>query len=125
MTSKTQKLDCGHTITVPNGSLATGYGPDMHGKRHCYDCCHVLELEQIKETGRVFAYLGNDEKTVETWHGSILSDDVRVLSRSRDNFGGERTYLRFRIDGKIYSGFGLGVGMYLRARRTNLGGLYS
>jgi hypothetical protein len=120
--------DCRH-LESPHSDFTRGYGRDNQGKTHCYDCCQKDNLNQIKKTGHVFAYLSKDPDTghlsITNWPGRPLSDTVHILGESRDNFGGERTYLRFLIGDTIYSGFGLGVGMYLRAKRTKLTDLYA
>ena len=119
--AKIEILECGHAES-PHSDITRGYGCDAQGNRNCYECCQKHDLEQIEETGEVFAYLKNDNgfRTVTGWPGYLISDQVKILSTSRDNFGGERTYLRFRVGNHIYSGFGLGDGMYLRAKRTKL-----
>ena len=120
--------DCGH-LESPHSDFTRGYGTDDQGKTHCYDCCARDELLQIEKTGRVFAYLTKDPDTghlaITNWPGPVLSSSVLILSQNTDNFGGERTYLRFLIDDQVYSGFGLGVGMYLRAKLTQLTDLYA
>ena len=122
----TEILDCGHPPT-PDSGCGTGYGSDSAGKKSCYECCHKQELIDIEKTGKVFAYLTkkNGKHLITNWPGYLLSDNVVILSRSRDNFGGDRTYLRFRIDTSIYSGFGMGESMYLRAKLTKLTDLHA
>lgn len=124
--SPAELLNCGHPPT-PDPGCGTGYATNSNGERHCYDCAFDQELADVKSTGKIFAYLTEDngKYSIKNWSGRTYTYNVRILSESRDNFGGERTYLRFEIDGHIYSGFGLGVGMYLRAKRTKLGSLYS
>jgi len=119
-------LECGHPES-PHGKHTFGYSRDATGKiRSCYDCFLKMELADIEKSGRVFAYLTkkNGKHSVTGWPGYVISDDVLILKQLRDSFGGERTYLRFQIGDKIYSGFGMGVGMYLRARLTKLTSLH-
>ena len=121
-------LDCGHPPT-PDSGCGTGYGTSADGRRWCYDCSHGRELGEILTSGRVFAYHSEADglHSVTTWPGRVLAPPgkVRLLSRSRDNFGGDRQYLRFEINGLIYSGFSMGPGMYLRARLTTLRSIYA
>lgn len=114
-------LECGHPES-DHSDITRGYGRDSEGNRHCYDCCLEIEKESMRKTGQVFAYHSGYSVTI--WPGNVISNDVYVLSHSMDNFGGERTYLRFMFEGEIWSGFSMGEGMYLRARRTKLKSLY-
>lgn len=127
-----QKLDCGHKPSAPTHlhphgmPLSTGYGTDPEtGETFCYECATEKEKARIRETGEVFAYLSGDGKSVVNWPGGVLSNRVCVLNECRDNFGGERTYLRFEFEGDIYSGFAMGRGVYLRAKRTKLKSLWA
>jgi len=127
-----RKLDCGHKPTAPehfynNGiPITTGYGSDREtGETFCFDCAHDKERELIRKSDRVFAYLSSDGKQVQDWPGGTLSDKVRLLSEGHDNFGGYRIYLRFEFEGVIFSGFAMGRGVYLRAKRTKLESLWA
>ena len=127
-------LDCGHPES-PHNEFTTGYGIDQNGKKSCYDCCLESEKESMRKNGTVFAYHGKPKTkppikhfetgTITNWPGGIISDRVLILSHCVDNFGGERTYLRFEFENEIWSGFSMGEGMYLRAKRTKLKELYS
>lgn len=124
--------DCGHKPTAPkhlydNGiPMTTGYGSDPNtGKTFCFECAHDIERDLIRKSDKVFAYLSSDGKQVHDWPGGVMSDKVLVLSESTDNFGGTRIYLRFEFEGVIFSGFAMGRGVYLRAKRTKLKGLYA
>ena len=116
--------DCGHTESK-HSDFTRGYSTDREGRTSCYPCTLNLEITEIKETGRAIAYLSGDSKRVTNWPGHTISNEVYILSESRDNFGGNRTYLRFRLDDEVYSGFALGAGMYLRARKTKFTDLYA
>lgn len=127
-----QELTCGHKPSgpkhlYPHGMpLSTGYCTDPNtGKTYCYDCATEREKLRIRETGEVFAYLSGDGKNVVNWPGRVLSNRVCILNECRDNFGGERIYLRFEFEGDIYSGFAMGRGVYLRAKRTKLKSLWA
>jgi hypothetical protein len=120
------KLDCGHELSK-HREYDIGYGIDSSGKKHCYDCCLEIDKVDMRKFGNVFAYHGEDDKgntIVTNWPGGVISDKVNILSYSRDNFGGKRIYLRFLFEGEVWSGFSMGKGMYLRAKRTKLNGLY-
>jgi hypothetical protein len=127
-----RKLDCGHKPTAPEHlhphgmPMTTGYGRDREtGETFCYECAHDKERELVRKSDKVFAYLSSDGKRVQDWPGGVLSDRVCVLSEGRDNFGGERIYLRFEFEGTIFSGFAMGRGAYLRAKRTKLKSLWA
>ena len=118
-------LDCGHAES-PHSSFTSGYGIDTEGKKHCYDCCLKNDKDSMRETGKCFAYHSqkNGKPNIINWPGGVISDKVSILKMMCDNFGGERTYLRFKFEGEIWSGFSLGAGTYLRAKRTKLKSLY-
>jgi len=127
-----RKLDCGHKPAEPtslhyNGvPMTTGYGSDgKTGETFCYDCAHDKERELIRKSDKVFAYLSSDGKRVQDWPGGVMSDRVCLLSEGHDNFGGYRVYLRFEFEGTIFSGFAMGRGAYLRAKRTKLKSLWA
>jgi hypothetical protein len=126
-------LDCGHKPS-PHNDFTTGYGVDDKGKKSCYDCCLKWEKEQMRKYGNVMAYHSRmktggpgtyEPHAVTLWPGNVISDQVHILSHLTDNFGGERTYLRFVFEGEIWSGFSMGEGTYLRAKRTKLTSLYN
>jgi len=117
-------LYCGHKESE-RGSITVGYGVDKDGKAHCYACCLKEDLRFMRRVGRCTAYLSEDSRKITTWPGEVISDKVLILSKGRDSFGGERTYFRFMFDGQVWSGFGMGPGMYLRAKRTKIKSLYA
>lgn len=75
---------------------------------------------------RMIAYLGKEDgKLVITdWHGAILTREVKLLSVKNMGYRGvvsdKLLYLRFRYDGKIYSGTSSGEGMDVKAKVTKL-----
>ena len=126
MATKPITCDCGH-LSRPHG-IWVGYATRVNKKTgaettYCPDCAAEGEREHMRKTGHCFAYhteVKGGAPQVTTWPGNRLDEGVRVLSVGTDNFGGERTYLRFRFEGEIWSGFSMGPGMYLRARRTKI-----
>lgn len=62
-----------------------------------------------------FAYLSSDGRSVTTWTGDILGY-VSRLSTWRDNFGGVRHHISFRMAGRDYYAQGPGKGMYTRCK---------
>lgn len=62
-----QLLDCGHPVPVlAEGHVGgTGYGTTADGKKHCYACCGLQDLEAMKKDGRITLYLScsNDGNT--------------------------------------------------------------
>jgi len=117
-------LDCGHNPS-PHSEISTGIAHSLDGRRLCYDCAFQEEVRQYKQENRMIAYLSDDGRRITNWPGYTISAQVFILNESRDNFGGERIYLRFVFDDSIWSGFAMGRGMYLRAKRTKLIGLYA
>jgi len=117
-------LHCGHPVSE-HSPITTGYGVDKDGNKFCYACCFKEDLKSMRRLGRCMAYLSEDGKKITTWPGEIISDKVLILSKGRDSFGGERTYIRFMFDNQVWSGWGMGHGMYLRAKRTKIESLYA
>jgi len=119
-------LDCGHPESE-HSEFTRGYGKDKDGKTYCYKCCLKMDKDSMRETGKCFAYHTekNGKAVISTWPGLVISDKVFVLNNSKDNFGGERTYLRFLFEDEVWSGFSMGVGAYLRAKRTKLKDLHA
>ena len=75
--------------------------------------------------GNTYHSKENGKNVLSSWSGLTISDKVEILNYSTDNFGGKRTYLRFVFDNEIWSGFSMGVGMYMRAKRTKIKELYA
>ena len=117
-----KSLDCGH-FPSPHGKHATGTAR-FNNEEMCWDCAYKIEKGDAIKHGNIFAYLSEDGKKVTNWPGMVFSDNLHFLCNMTDNFGGERTYLRFRFNGDVWSGFAMGKGMYLRARKTKLKSLY-
>ena len=119
-------LDCGHKESA-HSEYTRGYGTDKDGKKHCYKCCLEMDKKEMRKTGKCFAYHSkeNGKDVISSWPGLTISDKVEILNYSTDNFGGKRTYLRFVFDNEIWSGFSMGVGMYMRAKRTKIKELYA
>jgi len=74
----------------------------------------------------MFVYLGKQKDgklQITDWHGKVLSTDVRLLSVKNMRYSmisDKLLYLRFRYNGKIWSGVSPGAGMYVKARLTKL-----
>ena len=69
---------------------------------------------------------GPGECKITNWKGKVFSDDVRHIGSGTDNMGGQRDFYRFKMNGEVWSGWGVGgCGAYLRATRTKFKGLYN
>ena len=116
----------GYALQFPDGDRQ---GPPQ---AISYRRAHTAEKKWAKQKGKLMAYLtcpklkGNKwgpaqaKHTITSWPGGVFSDRVLLMGTKRDNFGGERTYLRFAMDGQIWSGYAMGCGMYGRFKRTSL-----
>ena len=85
-------------------------------------------LADARKTGKLTAYLSGNGKAVTGWLGNPYSSRIALFSTYRDNFGGERTPLRFVApwdNNKIWSGYAMGRGMYGHFKRTKIKDLWS
>ena len=82
-------------------SGAVGYGLDKSGNKICYACCATLDLESMLQTGRATLYLGERNKTVSNWPGT-LEIRVRSFSRGKHNLGKTRIDVWFSVSGDDY-----------------------
>lgn len=90
---------------------------ELKGQTFCSGGAFVSE-------GAIVAYLDCDGKRITTWHGkTTISDKIRILSERQTNFG-TGYYLRFEHKGFIYSGFCIGKGGIVKARKTKLKTLF-
>lgn len=99
--------------TDRNAPGGTGYGIDQSGGMHCYSCCHVRDVAQLRDTSKpFFAYLSSDGRAVSNWPGAELGR-VHSLGSSRSGWQGSRVY-RFHVrdvHGNWWQGRGAGQGM--------------
>lgn len=82
----TEILDCGHSPS-PHFEFTTGYGVDKDGKKHCYPCCAVTDLNTMDlchQEGKPFsAYVSSDGLHITTWPGDHLATVVSSYKLSR------------------------------------------
>ena len=100
--------------------VGTGYAISEKGERISYEEAYEIEVKWAQKEGKLFAYLSGDGKAITSWPGIVFSENVKIIGRSVDNFGGERIYLRFTWNNEVWSGFAMGAGMYGRFKRTKL-----
>lgn len=106
----------------PKSPGARGYGIDAGGGMHCYSCCHLRDISQLKDRTKPFgAYLSSDGKTVSTWPGDALGT-VHSHGVARNGWHGSEIH-RFHVQdahGAWWQAWGPGKGMYctLRAIKT-------
>ena len=108
-------LDCGHTESQ-HSEITRGYGTDDQGKKHCYDCCLSQDIDSLKESGKLTAYVSMDGKTVQTWPDSVIA---KIVGSHIVDFGYCRNQISFNAvmtDGTKLVGRGPGTGMYCRVR---------
>ena len=106
---KPNTLDCGHAPT-PTNSIGTGYGVDATNRTHCYDCCAILDREQMMSTGRIALYLvtlssprsGHDTRTREitNWPGTLRFTPL-AIHKGRHNIARTRYDVWFNGPDKL------------------------
>lgn len=120
----TTLLDCGHTES-PHSEYTTGYGMDSEGKKHCWECCAIHDINAMRETGRYTLYLCNHAKGMSSptryylsnWPGT-LTLPVRY-SRGKHNMAGTRIDVWFNFDGHVWHGVQYGEDtMICHVKRT-------
>lgn len=113
-------LSCGHNPS-PHHQWTTGTAHTILGAEICWDCAHKMTLEDMRLHSKATLYLSSDGEKITSWSGRIVSEKVNIIRKSWNNFGGTmRYYVRFEFEGEIWSGAGMGEGMYLNARKTKL-----
>jgi hypothetical protein len=123
-----EMLDCGHPES-PHSEITRGYGTMNGGKKFCYDCCHKMDLESMKNNNQHFAYLSirkdnrYDGKIVN-WPGFTLARVTNYWFRNNNfcarwNFSKGYIVWFHAIDdnGVKWYGSSPGDGMYCRMRK--------
>ena len=95
---------------------------------HCCACCAARERERMAETGRGTLYLtrreimGGHVRHYATDWADKLEFRIHNMSRSRNNFGAQRTDVWFLgPDGAPWYGLNIGDNEILRCRRLRKG----
>jgi hypothetical protein len=137
-------LDCGHPPSACE-SFTTGYGIDSDGRKSCYACCAVGDVNLMRETGRNTLYLTHHDDglgcamvqrrhssqrvcalarhwTVSNWTGS-LRYAVTSISHSASNWWNVyRADVRFvGPDGCAWYGRQQGDNDLVRVKRVKKG----
>ncbi len=97
----TDTLDCGHPPSE-HESFTTGYGTDLAGKRHCYDCCAKQMKRDMILNGHAVLY--DCDVELKDWPGKLV---FKVIERrtSRHNLAGSRHDVWFTgPDGRRWHG---------------------
>ena len=104
---------CGRTLTN-DSTFATGYGTTPDGKKHCYECCAMVDVEYMADNGRWTGYFTEGENVsggrVTNWPGSLsfplFGGGPR---RSKTNWNLWRSDFWFAgPDGHIWHGYQIG-----------------
>lgn len=119
---------CSKEITRDPERIGTGYATDTEGKLICYPCCAELDIEFMKEHGRITLYLTMPEAishdlprgtaklerryaspiTITNWPGTLVFK-VHYVDVRRHNFGGQRFDVHFAgPDGFEWHGVSIG-----------------
>jgi hypothetical protein len=95
------------------GQFSSPYGIDRAGGLHCLDCCHLRDVQKLKDRGKAFfAYLSQDGRTITNWPGGELGR-AHSVGHSRAGWHGATIY-RFHVrdvHGEWWQGRGAGPGM--------------
>lgn len=111
---------CGKAEILPHSikpysdaGCSGGYALTRDNRMHCYGCCHVQDVAEMKDRTKPFyCYLSGDGATVSNWPGGELGR-VHSLGSSRAGWHGSRIY-RFHVrdmHGGWWQGRGAGKGM--------------
>lgn len=109
---------CHNIKTANKGEI--GYGIDTNGDKICYDCCGVMEAQQMLKTGKIMLYLTCTNKSrgamttndfdawreknyVSNWPGS-LKIKLNGLNIGRHNIAGKRYDVWFTFKGQQWHG---------------------
>jgi hypothetical protein len=110
----------GHGAFSPEGQVA-GEMTEAQIKEH-NDKLAVAELAAMKETGVATLYLFRDavgNYSVGTWASAPFQrSNVQRMTRSRNNWGAQRTDVWFVVDGVHWHGVNLGDNDIVRCRRN-------
>lgn len=92
---------------IGNGFL-TGYGVNEAGDKICYECCGVLDRQDMIATGKAVLYLTVTKKNnffkgyVSNWPGTLK---INVQGKiGRHNIAGIRYDCWFRFNGRNWHG---------------------
>jgi len=119
-------LDCGHAES-PHSVFTCGYGVDSEGKKHCYDCCHAIDMASIQRAEPFLGYLAKDDRgewIISNWPGQTLlrvTDHWKVFNPwvARGYTSDSMVHIRaVDEEGRAWYGRGMGEGMYCRMRPT-------
>jgi hypothetical protein len=103
--------ECKSTALYPNGTpMFTGYGIMQDGSKHCYDCCALVDLENMNRDGKTTLYLVQEDGKkwyITNWPGSLRFGPLTV-KKGGHNFGGVRYDTWFGYAGRIWHGYTIG-----------------
>lgn len=87
------------------GKETAEYGK-MNDKFYCYDCCAVLDTQQMKDTNQIVLYLDQDQENnyfVSNWPGT-LKIMVEEIKKGKHNIAKTRYDVWFSYAGKNWHG---------------------
>jgi len=108
---------CGKEKPVPNNG-GTGYASDEEGNKTCYDCCAIIDGEEL-------ANMPIGGKTIQYWNGKHITNwpgtlkiEPSYLRIGKHNIAGTRTSIWFEYAGnKFYACQMGGFNQIARIRR--------
>lgn len=104
-------------VTAHNGT--DGFAKTKDGEVICYDCCTVLDIEQMNGSNSVLVYLSMDKSKVTNWPGGVLGRVINLRKIRHVRARGE--FVSFDVvdsTGKSWYGRGQpGMLCQLRARK--------
>jgi len=85
-----EKLDCGHTLVKNGGDgIGVGYGINKDGKKFCYQCCAIQDIEYMATHDRICLYLTtiNEKWVVTNWPNSLQMAATVSIKPNGHNWG--------------------------------------
>ena len=118
-------LSCGHKPSSHSeGTTGTARWNDNGVyKEICWDCSNNMQIEELKEANKYFAYISEDGQSIQTWTGKILMTIMHMYPLNnywtkRGFTSDDLYYIRaMDIHGQHWYGTGMGKNMYCRMRK--------
>lgn len=78
MTTTTFVCDRCHKQITHTSDVTTGYSVSKKGEKHCFACCALDDIEQMRRDGKTVLYLYNLSHTLTNWPGTLEFHVYRI-----------------------------------------------